>query len=164
MLVAKMIITDQPRGGRAHPAPTGRFRAAEVARGPNVVTSLNIDASMGTDAGLTTIEMATIVLAHRDPVSSIKPRSWLFRVLFGARNRLELANPKLEALRRYVVLFRLDGSSPDEVRRVLADAGYADRLIEEINGRITLPSNEERPWRRLDRPRHSSTDRTAGDR
>lgn len=64
-------------------------------------------------------------LARADPRSSLHRKRGLFAVLFGARPCLMLADPRLEALRRYAILLRLDGRDlPDAEHRAMAAAGY----------------------------------------
>lgn len=141
MLVAKTISVDHLPTGEDYSAPVCHADVAYSAKA----------SERASDVGLTSLELTVIALSHRDPVSSVKPRGRLFSALFGTQSRLALANPRLEALRRYVVLFRLEDSPPDEAGQALRDAGYTSRQIEEIDGRITLPSRKMAARRRLSR-------------
>ena len=84
---------------------------------------------------LTQLDLAVITLAHRDPAARLKPQNRVSRWIFGRRHAgLPLANPKLEALRRYVVLRRIHGAgSAFEQRNALCTAGYAPSELSEID-------------------------------
>ncbi len=72
---------------------------------------------------LTRLEKQVVALALRDPLSSLTPQRRLSAWLFGGQMlSLPLANPRLEALRRYVVLSRSFGAIPP--------AGECDRLAD----------------------------------
>jgi hypothetical protein len=89
------------------------------------------------DMMMTTIELAVIALARQDPLSSVKPswRSALF--LSDPRPHLPLANPRLEALRRYAVLFRLQRRGVTEAEHErLRSAGYDPQQIRMIENLV----------------------------
>lgn len=84
---------------------------------------------------LTPLEKQVIALSLGDPRSSLMPRSHIFLWLFGHRaTSLPLANPRLEALRRYVILSRTSKQAlpQDECDR-LCHAGYDSRQKEAID-------------------------------
>lgn len=91
---------------------------------------------------LAPLDFAVIALALRDSVSSLSHQGRLARLIFGPRQgELPLANPKLEALRRYVVLRRrLGDRRASEERGPLRSAGYDLPDLSEIDRLIdTLP-------------------------
>ncbi len=94
-------VSSGPCPGQLSSARRGRNAAAEAAI-PTVRSSEDM---------LTGLELAVIALARRDDLTSFRSQHWLSRWLFGARPRLSLSNPRLEALRRYAVLFRFGARS-----------------------------------------------------
>lgn len=95
---------------------------------------------------LTPLERAVIALAHNDPASSLKRQDRAARWLRGPSFApLPLADPRLEALRRYAILRRVHGGAlAKQEREQLCNAGFAEGLIEEIDGllvRTARPSN-----------------------
>ncbi len=92
---------------------------------------------------LTAIELAVIALSRGDRASSLVRQSNLSRCIFGQRASLRLADPRLEALRRYAILLRLHGTALTRLERErLGDAGYDDRQIDEIH-RLVAPLREK---------------------
>jgi hypothetical protein len=91
-------------------------------------------------ARLALLEQQVIVLARYDHASSLRnpgridaALSWLF----GWKSASKLADPRLEALRRYAVTFRLQGEElPQEESDRLIDAGYAASALNEIRRMI----------------------------
>lgn len=84
---------------------------------------------------LTPLERAVVALSRKDPVSSLQPpgrkRGWILGLPTGP---LPLANPRLEALRRYAILCRVqDAARIEGQRERLREAGFSDRKIEEID-------------------------------
>lgn len=80
-------------------------------------------------ASLTSLEWLIVALAQRDPLSSIeKPGriAMMLFALFGDRPNPRLADPRLEALRRFTVLVRnlRDRLPSEETARFLA-AGFS---------------------------------------
>lgn len=89
---------------------------------------------------LTPLEKQVIAVSLGDPRSSLMPRSNVFLWFFGHRvTSLPLANPRLEALRRYAILSRTSKQSlpQDECDR-LCHAGYDARQKEAID-RLIAP-------------------------
>lgn len=95
---------------------------------------------------LTKLERLVIHIARSDGIDSLaQPERgnrftrWLFRA-----DRLNpLADPRLEALRRYAVLLRLHGDAmpADEARRLL-DAGFARETRNEIDQLVFRAAQE----------------------
>lgn len=76
----------------------------------------------------TPVELSVITLAAIDGASTIRPRSWLSRLaarLFGVGRPNPLADPRLEALRRFAIVARDHRGDPPqtEIDRFLA-AGF----------------------------------------
>jgi outer membrane protein len=93
---------------------------------------------------LSTIEWMVIALSRHDPLSSLKlPGNASFR-LFGTRTYLPLANPRLEALRRYAILLRFQGHglAAVEHERICA-AGYDPRQVNAIVQLVTSSSTPQ---------------------
>ncbi len=97
----------------------------------NFSETLDIDATTNTSitASLTSLEWLIVALAQRDPLSSIeKPGriAMMLGALFGDRPNPQLADPRLEALRRFAVLVRnlRDRLPGEETARFLA-AGFS---------------------------------------
>ena len=111
----------------------------------NFSDTLDIDTapSVSLSGSLTSIEWLIVALAQRDPLSSIeKPGriAMMLGALFGDRPNPQLADPRLEALRRFAVLVRnlRDHLPGEETARFLA-AGFSRtqaRLVRHaVNGR-----------------------------
>jgi hypothetical protein len=80
-----------------------------------------------------------IAVALRDPTSSLRQRNRLSGWLFGRRTELSLADPRLEILRRYVVLRRTQATALPQVhRQCLIEAGFAPQQIDEVNAILAL--------------------------
>jgi hypothetical protein len=95
-------------------------------------------------------ERKVVLLARTDPTSSLR-RNWLTRVksvLFAIEAPHMLADPKLEALRRYAILYRVHGETLDmaEIERARV-AGYADALLERVRTLIDHGHGVRRPER-----------------
>lgn len=87
-----------------------------------------------TAQNLTGIELAVITLSRLDSPASLVRHGRISRYLFGERNPLPLASPRLEALRRYAILFRAHGAPPAKPERdQLGEAGFDNRQIGWIN-------------------------------
>lgn len=81
------------------------------------------------EAGFAPLEWIVVALAQRDPLTSLKTPGRMaiaLRVLFGGRSNSQLADPRLEALRRFVIVARHLGDRlpPAEVTRFL-EAGFS---------------------------------------
>lgn len=103
---------------------------------------------------LTPLERAVVALSRKDPVSSLRPnsrkRGWILGLSTGP---LPLANPRLEALRRYAILRRVHGAARIETERErLRETGFSDRKIEEIDNLVD-PSRQH--LRALSKPEGS---------
>lgn len=82
---------------------------------------------------LTSLEVTVLALACRDPLSSILPKKRFALYPFGPRPHSPLANPRLEALRRYAILYRLHGRDVAAAERGrIHAAGYDPRQIAAI--------------------------------
>lgn len=90
---------------------------------------------------LAQLDFAVIALALGDSVSGVTRRARLARWIFGkGSSGLPLANPKLEALRKYVVLRRQHGDMlPADEHAPLRDAGYSIPDMSEIDRLIDNP-------------------------
>lgn len=98
---------------------------------------------------LTPLERAVVALSRSDSIASLRPknrrRGW---ILAWRTDPLPLANPRLEALRRYAVLCRLRGAARVEAERaLLREAGFSSQTIEEIDDLID-PSPQRRRTQR----------------
>jgi hypothetical protein len=92
---------------------------------------------------ITPLERAVVYLARRDGRDTLRTPGKvgaLLTFLFGSKPANALADPRLEALRRYAVMFRLKGDAlpPAETER-LADAGFRREAIDEIR-RLVRPA------------------------
>ncbi|KQX25018.1 MULTISPECIES: hypothetical protein [unclassified Sphingomonas] len=86
--------------------------------------------------GLTGREQCVVAISLFDHRSSIYPpvgMARLFGRLFGSRPVNQLADPKLEALRRYCILLRTNDEAlpPMEIDRIRT-AGYSDAALAEV--------------------------------
>jgi len=97
---------------------------------------------------LTPLEKQVIALSLGDPHSSLMPRSNIFLWFFGHRvTSLPLANPRLEALRRYAILSRTSKQSlPSSECARLCHAGYDARQKEAID-RLIAPHRMQNNFR-----------------
>ena len=92
-------------------------------------------------------EYQVIELARRDGIRSIRPRSWPTRIaerLFGIRPANPLADPRLEAIRRFAVAVKHGhGSMIEAEYRQFQAAGYAlghaDFIIQRMTDKRPLP-------------------------
>ncbi len=110
---------------------------------------------------LTSLEITVLALACRDPLSSILPRKRFALYPLGPRPHSPLANPRLEALRRFVILYRLHGRElPAAERARIRAAGYDPRQIAAIEKFLApagfpqgsgchLPAHTARGWRTI---------------
>ncbi len=89
-----------------------------------------IAAQNGSAPLFTPIERSVIELARLDALSSVRPRPVLARLArwFGVGMANPLANPRLEALRRFAILARWSHGNPPprEIEHFLA-AGFTQR-------------------------------------
>lgn len=88
------------------------------------------------EAVLTSLELRTVELSLADGRASLRaPRrvERLGALLFGSRRVSGLANPRLEALRRFAILYRLDGAGLDTVETLRAEeAGLSAALLDRV--------------------------------
>lgn len=92
--------------------------------------------SMPAEAVLTSLELRTLELSQADGRASLRaPRriERLAALLFGSRRVSGLANVRLEALRRFAILYRLDGAAIDTAETVRAEeAGLSAALLDRV--------------------------------
>ncbi|MCI4589464.1 MipA/OmpV family protein [Sphingobium sp. BYY-5] len=89
---------------------------------------------------MSSIELTVIALSRHDPLSSLKPPGSRSFSLFGSQAHLPLANPRLEALRRYAVLLRLRGHGLAQTEHErIRNAGYDPCQIDAI-ARLVAPT------------------------
>lgn len=86
---------------------------------------------------LTELERQVVHLAERDPLRSIaaRRRRWLHAALIGPGPVFELADPRLEALRRYVVLLRHSRPDAEAAGRGLETFGFPASLVARLASR-----------------------------
>jgi hypothetical protein len=140
-----MIAGIEPRASPARPArplfewapAAGRTREADQRRmapdPPRPKADKDGVASRETQdlAPLDRAEQAAILLSQSDGRRSLgghRASAWLGRLVSGAPRSTRLGGDRLEALRRYAILYRLEGArlSPDEDRSLLRH-GYSAR-------------------------------------
>lgn len=92
--------------------------------------------SMPAEAILSPLELRTLQLSHADGRASLRaPRriERLGAMLFGSRRMSGLANPRLEALRRFAILYRLEGAAIDVAETARAEAaGFSAAALERV--------------------------------
>lgn len=84
---------------------------------------------------LTPLERAVVALSRKDPVSSLRTgagkRGWILGLPSGPP---PLANPRLEALRRYAIMRRVHRAGQSGVEcEPLREAGFSCKQIEEVD-------------------------------
>lgn len=93
---------------------------------------------------LTALERRVVALSLFDPRSTVVEASWLMRLCiraFGLRPANQLADRRLEALRRYGVLLRLSGApAPASEQGGMIAAGFADTALNEVAHLISTSS------------------------
>ena len=86
---------------------------------------------------LTTLERQVIALAEREPLSSLSTgRRPIARALFGIEPARALADPRLEALRRFVVLSRHGRREATASGDVLVGLGFSPPLLADVRARM----------------------------
>jgi hypothetical protein len=86
------------------------------------------------EGSLTKIERDVVWLARRDPIATLERRTGLkarMRRLLGAMPANPLADPRLEALRRFTVIARSQPNKLQQAQAALHEAGYSARAIED---------------------------------
>jgi hypothetical protein len=98
------------------------------------------DTAAASGDALSKTEQATLLASLADDRASVATTTSgrpLVRVLFGFPPPVRLAGARLEALRRYAVLYRLEGAAlPPEEDSRLRKAGFSDRQVEAARGLI----------------------------
>ncbi len=94
-------------------------------------------AAPGPEPVFTALELHVLALAARDTAWSVRPRTRFVRIaeaLFGIRRPNPLANPRLEALRRFAVVARYlrDRLPAYEIDAFLA-AGFSRRAVSALS-------------------------------
>jgi hypothetical protein len=90
--------------------------------------SVLLDGLAGTasaEAVLTPLELRTLQLSQADGRASLRAPRRIERLgglLFGSKRVSGLANPRLEALRRFAILYRLEGAALDIAETARAEA------------------------------------------
>lgn len=100
-----------------------------------------VAAVVKTEPSFTALEDRIIGLAHHDPVSSLRAPGKLRRAVyavFGVRQHNHLADPRLEALRRYVVLLRLRSDIAEQDRDNFLIGGYSRNQRDELDRRLGI--------------------------
>jgi hypothetical protein len=131
-------------------APCGTRNTARVAAAAPVNPAANLAADLGADlaghaadetAGFSALEWSVIALARRDTLRSLASPGAVSRAmggLFGLGSRSQLADPRLEALRRMAVYaWRRGFALPmTEIRAFLA-AGFVEAQMETLVVSVT---------------------------
>jgi hypothetical protein len=89
-------------------------------------------------ASLSDVERRVILLARRDPATSVGPvsrRERLVQLALGVRPTTRLSDPRLEALRRFVITRRRGKGSREQLLAMGHSAGQA-ALVEIMAGRV----------------------------
>jgi len=80
-----------------------------------------------------------VLLSHKDPLWSLAPRhghSKLLRLLFGIEAPHRLADPRLEALRRYAVTYRLRGADVGSLENDAVQSGFTNQQLAQVRRMI----------------------------
>ncbi len=105
--------------------------AAEPLRLPAAAAPRPVAPAPAPAPAFTPVELSVISLARVDGLATLRPRNWLTRLaerLFGVGRPNPLADPRLEALRRFALIVRNHRGDPPqgEIDRFLA-AGFTAR-------------------------------------
>ncbi len=123
------VIHPQPRMGEADRARTPELIA------PTPIAPFTFAEQQALRLGLMEGERPVALGTRTGPVS--RAVDWLIRHGLGVRGRRGLANPKLEALRRFAACSRQGGGCADERELVrFLDAGFSRRHASEIASRV----------------------------
>jgi hypothetical protein len=95
-------------------------------------------------------ERQIVLLSRRDATATLRtpgPVARAVRLLFGLQSANRLANPRLEALRRFAVLRRVLGDAlPETEFGQLVDAGYDNAAANDVDrlllDRVSRPARE----------------------
>ena len=86
---------------------------------------------------LSHLERQVVSLADREPLSSlVTAKRQIARALFGIEPAKALADPRLEALRRFVVLHRHGCREAQASGEVLIDLGFSARLLDDVRALV----------------------------
>ena len=99
-------------------------------------------------------ERLVVILSRTDPLWSLRPRhthSRLLRFLFGIEAPHNLADPRLEALRRYAVTYRLRDASLSEEEKGAVQAGFSAGQLAQVRN-MTDGARALRPRRSTGQP------------
>lgn len=109
------------------------------------------------ESRLSRLETAVLALAEADGPSSLfepsKVRRW-YRIVTGSRMPNRLANPRLEALRRFAILARVGLASDADERVRIRRAGFDTEQIDEIAGRAAAVRKPRETFSALSMWRH----------
>jgi hypothetical protein len=115
------------------------------------VAEKTVGAGPGTSSGfaelarLSSLDQSVIALAAFDHRISVEPSgvvARLFQYVFGEQNSNRLADDRLEALRRYAILYRLEGPQlPPLERSRLTEAGFDDHQKAQIDRLVERSKN-----------------------
>ena len=87
---------------------------------------------------LSPLEREVVALAGREPMSSLATtKRPIVRALFGIEPTKALADPRLEALRRFVVLHRHGRREAEAGGQVLIDLGFSARVLADVRALVT---------------------------
>ena len=87
---------------------------------------------------LSRLESEVVALADREPLSSLlTARRPIARALFGIQPATALADPRLEALRRFVVLHRHGHREAQASGEALVGLGFSARLLDDVRALVT---------------------------
>ena len=87
---------------------------------------------------LSRLESEVVALADREPLSSLATaKRPIARALFGIEPAKALADPRLEALRRFVVLHRHGRREAQASGEALVDLGFSARVLDDVRALVT---------------------------
>jgi len=87
---------------------------------------------------LSRLEREVVALADREPLSSLKTvKRSIARALFGIEPATALADPRLEALRRFVVLHCHGRREAQASGEALVDLGFSARVLDDVRALVT---------------------------
>ena len=137
---------------------TAIARPLQAAERPRLVplrapfTETPAAAAAGSGSALSEAEKAALLASFADGRASLAAAGLgrrVARALFGLRPPVALAAARLEALRRYALLYRLEGAAlPLEEDKRLREAGFSDRQADAARALVDAqsPRRSARPW------------------
>jgi len=100
------------------------------------INDVSAGSATRTDVGFGSLEREVVRLSFGDARASVLTPHHVVRIsawLAGRRTKPPLADPRLEALRRYAVLYRLEGDALDRQEKLtVARAGFGDAVLRDI--------------------------------